>query len=302
VDRDALTTPLSVHVYVNGGWGGAYRADRPSAAAAAAYPGAGTAHGYDLLLSPAGPGHYEVCAYAINTAGGTVNTKLGCETVTSPAATWAPFGSLDSATVAGRSVTLSGWTLDGDAPTQPLGVHVYVDGRYRASTVADRTRADVGLVHPGTGSNHGYTVALDVPAGRHSVCVYAIDAGHGTLNPRLGCATVTIAAAAWNPFGNLEGVTVAGATTVVRGWVIDPDTWTSPVRVHFYVDGRYGGAVTASATRADVARVFPKAGPAHGYTGYFRLARGTHQVCAYAINVAQGSTNPALGCRTVRVP
>jgi hypothetical protein len=32
------------------------------------------------------------------------------------------------------------------------------------------------------------------------------------------------------------------------------------------------------------------------------LARGAHQVCVYAINAGQGSTNPALGCRTVTVP
>jgi hypothetical protein len=302
VDRDALTTSLSVHVYVNGGWGGSYRADRPSAAAAAAYPAAGTAHGYDLLLSPAGPGDYEICAYAINTAGGTVNTELGCETVTSPAAAWAPRGSLDAATVTGRTVSMRGWALDEDAPTTPLAVHIYVDGRYAGRTSADRPRADVARVYPGTGTSHGYTVSLDVAAGRHQVCVYALDAGPGTLNPRLGCATLTVAAAAWNPFGSLDSVTVVGGTTVVRGWAVDPDAWTSPARVHLYVDGRYGGSVLASGLRADVGWVYPQAGSSHGYSGYLRLARGTHTVCTYAINYGQGTTNPGIGCRRVTVP
>lgn len=301
VDRDAQTTAIDVHVYVNGGWGGAYRADRPSSGAVAAYPAAGTAHGFDLSLTLAGPGTYEVCVYGINTAGGTINTQIGCRTVVSPTSAWAPIGSLDSVQVTGRTVTVGGWALDKDAPTQSLPVHLYVDGRYSGSATADRSRTDVGRAFPGTGTTHGYTAALDVPAGRHQVCVYAINAGPGS-NPRLGCATVTVATAAWNPFGGFDSLTLVGTTTVVRGWVVDPDAWTSPARVHLYVDGRYGGSILAGGTRNDVARVHPQAGPAHGFTGYLRLARGAHQVCVYAINHGQGSTNPSLGCRTVTVP
>jgi hypothetical protein len=51
-----------------------------------------------------------------------------------------------------------------------------------------------------------------------------------------------------------------------------------------------------------VAATYPAAGAAHGFTGYVRLTRGTHQVCAYAINTGQGTTNPSLGCRSVVVP
>ena len=302
VDQDALATALDVHVYVNGGWGGAYRADDPSTAVGTAYAAAGTNHGFELSLAMPGPGTYEVCVYGINTAAGTINTELGCETVVGAAATWAPIGGLDSARVAGRAVTVSGWTLDADAPTQSLGLHVYVDGRYSSYAVADRTRTDVGRVYPGTGTTHGYTTALDVAAGRHQVCVYALNAGPGTLNPRLGCATVTVEAAAWNPFGSLDSATVVNGTTVVRGWGVDPDTWGTPIRVHFYIDGRFGGSVVASTLRADVGRIYPQAGSSHGYTGYLRVARGTHRVCAYAINSAQGTTNPVLGCRNVTVP
>jgi hypothetical protein len=302
VDQDALAAVLDVHVYVNGRWGGAYRADRPSTAAGTAYAAAGIGHGFELGLNLSGPGSYEVCVYGINTAGGTINTEIGCETVVAPAATWAPIGRLESATVAGRAVTLTGWALDGDAPAQSLPVHLYVDGRYSGAAVADRTRSDIAAAHPGTGTTHGYTTALDVAAGRHSVCVFAINAGPGTMNPRLGCATVTVAAAAWNPFGSFDALTVVGGTTVVRGWVVDPDVWTSPARVHLYVDGRYGGSVLASGLRADVGWVHPKAGSSHGYTGYLRLARGAHRVCVYAINQGQGSTNPLLGCRSVTVP
>ena len=302
VDQDAPSTALNVHVYINGQWGGSYRAEEPSPAAGEAFPTGGAGHGFDLQLNLGGPGTYEVCVYGINTAGGTINTQLGCKSVVAPAATWAPYGNFERATVSGRTVTVTGWAIDSDAPTTPLSVHVYVDGRYAGAALADRPRADVARRQPGTGTAHGYTTALDVAAGRHQVCVYAINAGPGTLNPRLGCTTVTVAAAAWNPFGSFDSATVVSGTTVVRGWAVDPDAWTSPVRVHVYVDGRYGGSVVASTLRADVGWVYPKAGASHGYTAYLRLSRGAHQVCVYAINHAQGSTNPSLGCRSVRVP
>ena len=302
VDQDAQTAPLDVHVYVNGVLSGVHPADRPRTDVAAMYLAAGSAHGFDLVQALPGPGSYPVCVFAINQAGGTRNTLLGCRTVTSPASVWAPIGALDSATPRGGTVFLSGWALDGDAPTTPLSVHVYLDGRYAGSATADRTRTDVARAHPGTGTTHGFTTPLEVPTGTHQVCVYAIDAGPGSVNPRLGCASVTVAAAAWNPFGGTDPVLVSGSTVALRGWVIDPDDWTAPVRVHLYADGRYAGAVPADGFRPGVGVAYPKGGPAHGYSGYVRLAPGTHQVCTYAINIGQGTTNPSLGCRSVVVP
>ena len=196
-------------------------------------------------------------SYGINTAGGTINTELGCRTVVSPAQTWAPYGSLDSATVAGRTVTLSGWTLDGDAPTQSLPVHVYVDGRYTAATVADRSRTDVARAYPGTGTTHGYTAALDVAAGRHQSASTRIDAGPGHAQPAPGLR-----------HGDRRGRRLESVRQprlghrgerhdLVRGWVVDPDAWTTagaraplrrrPLR-------RLGRRQPA---RADVARVVP---------------------------------------------
>jgi hypothetical protein len=302
LDRDAQTAVLDVHVYVNDGWGGSYTANAARADIGRAYPSAGSRHGYAMDVNLPGPGTHKVCVYGINQAGGTINTQLGCRTVVAPAQNWAPRGSLDALTVNGRTVSVSGWALDEDAPTQQLKFRVYVDGRNRLEATAGRGRADIGRAFPNAGSLHGYAAAVDVAPGRHQVCVYAMNAGPGTLNPSLGCRTVTIADAAWNPFGSLDAVTVSGQTATVRGWSIDPDRWTSPVAVHFYVDGRYAGATSAAGARADIARAYPAAGTRHGYTGVLRgLAPGTHQVCAYAINVGYGSVNPPLGCRSVSI-
>jgi hypothetical protein len=301
-DRDAVTASIDVHVYVNGALRGSYPAHRTRADVASTYPAAGGAHGYDLNLALPGPGTYPVCVFGMNRAGGSRNTLLGCRTVTSPAAVWAPIGALDQAVLRGRTVTLSGWALDGDAPTRSLAVHVDLDGREVRSATADRSRTDVARIHPGTGTTHGYATSLDVPAGSHRVCVSAIDVGPGSVNPRLGCATVTVAAAAWNPVGALDPVVVSGSTVVLRGWTVDPDNRTGAGRVRFSVDGRYAGTVTAGSARRDVALRWPAAGPAHGFSGYLRLGRGRHQVCATAINVGQGSADPSLGCRRVVIP
>ena len=304
IDQDALATALDVHVYVNGGWGGSYRADRPSTAAATAYATAGTNHGFDLTLNLAGPGTYEVCVYGINTAGGTVNTELGCETVVSPAQTWAPYGSLDSATVAGRTVTLSGWTIDGDAPTQSLPVHVYVDGRYTAATVADRSRTDVGRAHPGTGTTHGYTTALDVAAGRHQVCIYAHRRRPGNAQPAPGLRHRDGRGRRLEPLRQprLGHRGRAPRPSSGAGWST-PTPGPPRSRVHFYVDGRYGGSVLAAATRTDVARVVSRRPGRRTATPATCAWPAAPIGCARTRSTRrQGSTNPALGCRTVTIP
>jgi uncharacterized membrane protein len=299
IDLDSQAAPLDVHVYVNGAWGGAYKADLARTDLAGDYPTAGSRHGFAMTVGLPGPGSHEICVFAINQAAGERNPELGCRTVAAPRTNWAPLGSLDGATVAGRAVTVRGWALDEDARTQNLDVHVYIDGKIATQVSADRARADIGRAFPGAGSYHGYSATLDVAAGTHQVCTYAINAGAGTLNPRLGCRSVTVAAAAWNPFGNLDNTSVSGRFAIVRGWAVDPNRWTSPAAVHLYVDGRYAGAVTAAVTRTDVGRVHTQAGSRHGFVAYLQTGRGAHTVCAYAINVGQGTTNPLLGCRKV---
>jgi hypothetical protein len=300
-DQDVPKAVVDVRVLVNGVLRGSFHAAGARTDVAAAYPAAGAGHGFAVDLALPGPGTYPVCVHAVNQAGGSRNTVLGCRTVTSPASIWAPVGGVNSTSVRGRAVTVTGWALDGDAPTTALRVHLHLDGRYAGTTTAGRTRTDIAAAYPGTGPAHGFRTSFDVPAGAHRVCVYAINAGPGTSNTQLGCAGVTVSASAWNPVGALDPVIVSGSTVVMRGWAVDPDNWKAAVRMHFYADGRYAGSVTAAVPRSDVAALHPAAGAAHGYSGYLRLARGRHTVCAYAINTGQGSKNPSVGCRTVTV-
>ena len=78
-DPDAVGTTLAVHVYVDGRLVGGIDADRERLDVAAAFRGAGEAHGFDATVAMA-PGAHTVCLYAINTGPG-VHTPLGCKKV-----------------------------------------------------------------------------------------------------------------------------------------------------------------------------------------------------------------------------
>jgi hypothetical protein len=86
------------------------------------------------------------------------------------------------------NVTVGGWALDPDT-TDPIAVHVYVDGAGTPVT-AGGNRPDVGAVY-GDGSHHGFNARLSAPTGSHRVCVYAINFPAG-VNPVLRCATVNV--------------------------------------------------------------------------------------------------------------
>ncbi len=78
---------------------------------------------------------------------------------------------------------------------------------------------------------------------------------------------------------------------------------TERIRVHVYVDGAIKAAVWADQPRGDIANAFPGAGPNHGWTAVIPSSpSGSHQVCAWAINILGGSSNTKLPCRTVTVP
>ncbi|TFV87776.1 SpoIID/LytB domain-containing protein [Blastococcus sp. CT_GayMR16] len=289
--------PIDVHVYVDGVNTATGRADGSRPDVAALYPDAGAPHGFSFPVAAA-PGTHEVCVYAINVLQGSVNPQLGCRTVDVGVL---PTGRIEAVTATAFEARVVGWALDGDT-TNPIDVHLYVDGRFLTAVTALVSRPDVGAAFPASGAAHGFDTTLSLSAGRHSVCAFAINVLGGKGNPLLSCADVTVASGQTLPFGNLDSVTVANGITVATGWVVEPDAPTAPISTHFYVDGQFAGIVAASESRPDVGAAFPGVGPAHGYTGYFVLPAGRHTVCSYAINQGAGSVNPGLGCVAVTVP
>ncbi len=178
------TSAIGVHVYVDGGWGGATTTSLPRPDVNAAYGVTGN-RGFTLTL-PLTPGAHRVCAYAIDTNGG-VNPEITCRMVTVRNAP--PVGSLDSAVGVAGGIQLTGWAVDPDTDA-PIGVHVYVDGGWGTAVTASAPRPDVGAAL-GRGDAHGFSVLVPAAAGSHRVCGYAIDSSGG-MNPELACRVVRV--------------------------------------------------------------------------------------------------------------
>lgn len=286
-------SPIAVHLYVDGVFHAAITADGNRPDVGAAFPGMGSAHGFATMLTGLLGGTHTLCVYGINAGGGT-NPQIGCAKVSLPGGN--PRGSLDRAAGLPGAILVSGWMIDNDTPS-PITTHVYVDGRWAGRTTADQIRGDVGAAFPGYGAAHGYTLTVPVSGGgKHQVCVYGINVGVGTTNPRIACKTVSLPTG--KPFGSFDTVRGQQGGARVMGWSIDPDT-TSPVTVHVYVDGVWTARFTANASRPDVGAAFAGYGSNHGYDVVVPAKPGKHTICVYAINVGPFSTNPQLGCKAV---
>jgi Cysteine-rich secretory protein family len=207
-----------------------------------------------------------------------------------PAPPKLPIGSLDLAVRGPGVIGVHGWTLDPDT-TNPLAVHIYVDGRGVGATTANQARADIGRLYPHYGPAHGYSANVAVSPGDHRVCTYAINQYNGASNPQLGCLTVRN-----TPMGHLDGAKPSPSGTSVGGWALGPDV-TNPLAVHLYFNGHIVKAVSAGASRPDVGRAYPAFGSGHGFTAAVPNQNGL--LCAYAINGAGNGNNPLIGCRWV---
>ncbi|WIJ44213.1 hypothetical protein [Curtobacterium citreum] len=291
MDPTARSTSTKVHVYVgDAGTQVPAASSRPDVGSA--YPGAGSAHGFDVDVA-ADPGPQQVCVYAVSVDGAR-NALLGCKTVTVAKAS--PFGSLDQVQAAPGGIAVRGWTIDADQQTTPIRVHVYVDG---AITVlgADQSRSDVARVYPAAGAQHGFAATIAATPGTHTVCVYGINVGQGRNTLLSPCSTFRVPGSV--PVGSVDTLVSTGDGISLTGWALDGDT-TSSIPVDVYVDG-VGRRISANQSRSDIQRVFPAYGAQHGFSTKISLADGAHQVCVYAINVGAGSGNPTLACRTVQV-
>ena len=290
IDPDTAS-PATVHVYVDGVWSGMTTANVERDDVGNAYPGYSANHGFSIVVKP-GQGTHSICAYAINLGIGTTNPLLKCVTIT---LNRNPRGGVSLASMTDGVATVSGWALDPDT-TDPIAVHLYVDGVWAGMTTANLDGAtQAAAINPVYGTLHGFSIAAKLGPGIHTLCAYGINVGAGSTNPVLGCVQIT---GDGNPIGHLDQVTKQATGWVAAGWSIDPDS-NDPIPVDVYVDGKLVIRTTADAGRADIAAIYAGWGPAHGFDAPLTLSAGKHQICAYGINTGSGTTNPSLGCVTV---
>ncbi len=291
IDPDVQGGSTQAHVYLNGEFAAAFDANVYRSDVAAAYRDYGGEHGYDLAI-PVSPGTHHVQLWVINDNGADQPLLLGDRTLTIGGSAT---GNLEGVFRAPGGVRVLGWALDPDS-VEPLDIHVYVDGAFAGSRLADTFRPDIEALYPNFGDRHGYDLDVPAPAGTRQITVYAIGQGSGDPYSLLGTVTAEVGSL---PFGWVEATWDDPGGVRVIGWCIDPDQ-PGPVDLHVYVDGVFAGSGRSGAARPDVSGGYPAYGDHAGFSFVVPAPPGpARTICIYAINVGEGTSHPLLGCRTV---
>ncbi|MFT4294645.1 MAG: CHAP domain-containing protein [Micropruina sp.] len=193
-----------------------------------------------------------------------------------------PFGRLDSAIGGAGEVTIHGWAMDPNS-TSPIDVHVYVADTYVGKSTANVERSDVDDAFH-RGSAFGYRTSTSIPAGKHQVCVWAINVGRGA-NVRLGCQEVTVA-----PSADLtpSAPTISGTAKVGSTLTAKPGTWgPAPVTLSYQwkangtaIPGATGEALTVPASAKGKTITVTVTGSKPGYTTVAKTSKATKKVAA----------------------
>ncbi|MEI2816978.1 MAG: hypothetical protein V9E99_11065 [Microthrixaceae bacterium] len=110
-------------------------------------------------------------------------------------------------------------------------------------------------------------------------------------------ATLTTACGEVDPIGSVDWAVGGVESVTVAGWAWDQDRGEAPTTLHVYVDGAYRLSGVTTVARPDVGALYPGSGETRGYGLTVSVAPGSHEVCVYAINEGEGTTNPLLGCK-----
>jgi len=281
------TAPLTVVVLSDGNKVTSVLADVPRPDVLAAYPKEGPDQGFSFTAAMP-QGTHKICIEAVDVGPGA-DRQIGCQTMT---LNYNPIGYVDSVTLQPGHVSVRGWTFDPDAPATVLNVALSIDGAV-TTLKANASRPDVGKVYPSAGAAHGYIATLPLAEGTHVVCITAKNVAFGA-DRGFPCRTVTLDD---RPTGHVDFVGQGPGGVRVSGWAFDIDSPTTALSLKVDIDG----AVTVIGTggpRPDVARVYPQAGPNHGFGVTVRTSPGSHKVCLTALNIGYGSDH-FLGCRTL---
>jgi hypothetical protein len=204
-----------------------------------------------------------------------------------------PVGNVEAFIASSGAISARGWAFDPDSSLSTR-VEFRSDGVLRTTVLAHDPRADIARAYPRAGDHRGFNARFTIPNGTHVVCAIAVNVAAG-MSKQLACRSFTMKN---NPIGDLNVVRLAPLGIQVAGWALDPNSRV-PIRVHIQVDGVTRVATTASRSRTDVARAYPYFGAAHGYDLVIRMTDGPHSVCAWAINIGEGSAITKLKCLAI---
>jgi hypothetical protein len=309
VDQEAPQRTMWLRAWTDRGFDKVMAANGVRPDVAAAVPGAGAEHGFDLVIDvPEGTGVFALQTYRERPEQSVVLTWCTATVPRQP-----PVGFLDDvSSPAPGALRVQGWAIDPSTPAEAVEVHVYVGDRGVSIGAAARSRPDVAALSPLLGPAHGFDrVLTGIPPGPQQVCVYGINRGQPAPNPQLGCRTVQVAdRPAGAPIGSVDVLGVPGTNGVrAAGWAIDPDQPAQPVRIQLAVGGPPGVGRTvdvgaAEGGRPDVAQAYASigAGERHGFDASVgTVPAGPTEVCVLALDDA-GVHHSLLSCGVVDVP
>ena len=260
------TAATSVALSVDGVRVPDLHAGSTSAAAAAAWPGYGTGHGWSTTLRLAA-GRHRVCvalADAVGTPG--TSTALGCRSVL--IVVRRP-GNLATARTYGRT-TLARGSSGAAVTALQTGLRLPADGSFGSGTAAAVRAFQLDQHLPVDGVFRPAAWALLLP------------------RPVV-------------PFGVLDVPTRVPGGVAITGWTADTDI-AGAIAARVTADGGAARTVPAGAYRTGLSRSWPEVGSYHAFRVVLPLAAGPHTVCVTGVN-ASGTPGPdgPLGCRTTTV-
>lgn len=271
VDPDT-TDPVTARISIDGSTVGTVTAGGP------AHGG----HSFGATYTVKASGRHTVCLTGVNVSFGS-NRVVECQAVD---LRFDPTIAMDTLVQKSPGFTVTGWAADPDT-ANPVTVRISADGTLLGTVTANGT----GTTHSG----HRFTASYALAAGKHTVCVSAVNVGSGANSAGL-CKAITLN---FDPFGRVNSTTrVSGSTDIqVGGWAIDPDT-TKPISVRITRDGTLVSTVVAGQSRTDVQATYPAYGALHGYAVRVPADDQEHKICAVGVNVAKGADR-SLGCRII---
>jgi len=145
-----------------------------------------TDHRFDIALS-VGAGVHSFNVHAIDA--GRDNPLLGSRTVAVNEN--AALGHLDSVTVLGYTVRLTGWAYDPDALTAEIAVTLHRDGAPLSRHATGTARPDINRKY-GAAGRHGFDIVVEASPGQHSFALYAARVAAAGPDSLIGGQTVTI--------------------------------------------------------------------------------------------------------------
>jgi hypothetical protein len=291
VNPDNPTVGVNLAINIGSRWIQA-TGGQANSIAASQVSGAGPNQGFTAQFD-APPGQQTFCVWANKTNGSAV--MVGCRTVL-VAEQRAAAGAIESATVSGNTITLTGWAVWPDSPSTSVHLAANVGSSW-TSISADQNNNAANNSYPGVGNAHGFSVTIPANSGSQSICIWTTNPASGPSI--LGCRTVVVGVAPSSVLTSIESVTPGPGRINFSGWAVWPSSDSTTVRLAANV-GSSWFPIDANTTSSTIQQTVSGVSAQHGFSGSISLPPGSQEICFWA---AQPNA-PAkfLECRTIVVP